>query len=310
MARPDDVTRGVTLIIVASLLLSGGDALVKYASASFSLWQLYVARSLIALPILVVLLLRGGPPATLVPTSPTWVLARSMLLVLMWVAYYAALPVMSLSVAAVAFYTSPLFTALFAALLLGEPVTRRGWAAIAVGFAGVLVILRPDAGGLSAAILLPILAAVFYALSGIVTRGRCVAERALVLSLGLNLCLVAVGALAIGALMLWQLDLATVSAYPFLLDPWLPMGSRAWIIIAVLAVLMVAASTAVARAYQLAPSALIGTFGYAYLIFAVLWGFLLFGEVPDGATITGMVLITAAGLLVVRQPMITARAIP
>ena len=309
MARADRTMLGITMIVVASLLLSCGDALVKYVSTSFSLWQIYTARSLIAVPILVALLLRSDPPAALMPRSPTWVLVRSLLLVAMWIAYYAALPVMSLQVAATAFYTSPLFTALFAALLLGEPVTGRGWVGIAIGFVGVLMILRPDTGGLSLASLLPLLAAVFYALSAVVTRGRCVHERALVLSLGLNLCLVAIGTAAIGALTLWRPDPATVSAYPFLLERWLPIAPWAWAVIAVLAVLMVGASTGVAKAYQVAPSAVVSTFGYAYLIFAALWGFLLFAEMPDGATIAGMVLIATAGGLVLRRSRNATRPI-
>lgn len=77
------------------------------------------------------------------------------------------------------------------------------------------------------------------------------------------------------------------------------MGARDWGLIALLAVLMVAVSTGVAKAYQSGPAAVIGTFDYAYLVFAVLWGLVIFSDMPDGATVTGMILIAAAGSLVV-----------
>jgi drug/metabolite transporter (DMT)-like permease len=122
------------------------DALVKLVSADFSLWQLYVTRGLIALPILIGIMRERG--IAIWPTAPGWAYLRAILLVLMWIVYYAALPVLSLSVAAVALYTSPLLIALLSARLIGEPVGVRRWIAIAIGFVGVITILRPGAESL------------------------------------------------------------------------------------------------------------------------------------------------------------------
>lgn len=287
------------MIVASVFLLSFADALVKHFSVDFSLWHIFVARSLIAVPILVVLLLFGDTPAAIKPKSLGWVFLRSLLLVLMWIAYYAALPVMSLSVAAVALYTTPLFIALFSALLIGEPVGLKRWVGIVIGFIGVLVILRPDTDGFSIPMLLPIIAAISYALAAIITRSKCVEERPLVLAFGLNLCLFGVGIIAIGALALWSPSSSETLAYPFLLGGWTMMGVREWGYIALLAVLIVVVNTGVAKAYQSGPAAIIGTFDNAYLVFAVLWSFVIFSETPDGATITGMIFIAAAGGLVV-----------
>jgi drug/metabolite transporter (DMT)-like permease len=289
---------GVVLIVGSVFVLAFGDAVVKHVSADFSLWQIYVARSVFALPILLALLLRDGRPAAMLPKAPGWVLLRSMLLVMMWIAYYAVLPMISLSVAAVALYTTPLFIALFSALLIGEPVGPRRRLGILVGFAGVLVILRPAADAFSPLTLLPVLAAIFYALAAIITRSRCVEERPLVLSLGLNLCLLGVGLLMSGALRLADPSGSGGSAYPFLLGPWTAMSAREWGIMAFLGVLIVVVSTGVAKAYQSGPPAIIGTFDYSYLVFAALWSFVLFAETPDMATIMGMILIATAGILV------------
>lgn len=300
--QPERTRLGIILIVASSALLSFGDALVKDLSTDISLWQIYVARSLVAVPILIALLLRNGSLSAILPKSLKWVLLRSLLLVLMWIAYYAALPAMSLSVAAVALYTTPLFIALLSAHFIGEAVGLRRWIGVMTGFVGVAVILRPDTDSFSILMLLPIVAAICYALAAIVTRSKCADERPLVLSLGLNLSLFGAGAIAICVLALKDVPASDVSAYPFLLVLWTEMGAGDWGLIAFLAVVMVLVSTGVAKAYQCSPATIIGTFDYSYLVFAVLWSFALFAEQPDRTTLVGMVLIVIAGLLVIGRP--------
>jgi drug/metabolite transporter (DMT)-like permease len=129
ITRPDNTRLGVGSIVGAVFLMTLGDALVKLVSADFCLWQLYVTRGLIALPILIGIMRWRG--IAIRPTAPGWTYLRAILLVLMWIVYYAALPVLSLSVAAVALYTSPVLIALLSARLIGEPVSLRRWIAVA-----------------------------------------------------------------------------------------------------------------------------------------------------------------------------------
>jgi drug/metabolite transporter (DMT)-like permease len=191
---------------------------------------------------------------------------------------------------------------LFAALILGETVGLRRWAAIAIGFIGVLVILRPGTDAFSWFTLLPILSAMFYALAAIVTRTKCCNEGPLALSLALNLSFLFTGAIASGAIVLWAPAAGTVEMNPFLLGRWSHMGLREWGLIAFLAVLIVAVSSGVAKAYQCAPPAVIASFDYSYLVFAAIWSFVFFSQAPDAPTVVGMILITGAGLLSVLRP--------
>ncbi len=202
--RPAQPVLGVALIVGSVFLMSFGDALIKYNSASFTAWQIFSLRSLIVLPVLVALMLLLAPGESLLPKSPGWVGLRSALLVLMWIAYYAALPLISLSAAAVAFYTAPLFMALLSRPLTGEPVGTARWLGIGLGFLGVLIVLRPGGDTFSVAALLPVLAAILYALAAIITRARCAEERPLVLAFGLNIGLLAAGLIATAGLWLIQ----------------------------------------------------------------------------------------------------------
>lgn len=169
-ASSDSVSKGIVLISAAVFLLSLADAAVKYFSARLPLWQLFLLVSCLSVPALGVWLgrrIRSGRQGI---ASVYWVTVRSILLLLMWVTYYAALPLIPLSVAAVAIYTTPLFIALFSTLYGGEPLSLRGWVAIATGFAGVATVLRPGSDIFVLATLLPVIAAVFYALAMVVTR--------------------------------------------------------------------------------------------------------------------------------------------
>ena len=305
--RPEKTALGVTLIVGSVFLMALADGLVKLVSADLTLWQIYVTRSLAAVPLLAAILAWRG--TGLWPKAPGWAYLRASLLVLMWIAYYASLPLLDLSVAAVALYTSPLLIALLSALVIGEPVGPRRWAAIAIGFAGVLAILRPGTDAFSWIMLLPILGAVFYAFAMILTRSKCLDETPLALALALNVSLLAAGLIMSGVL--WALDLGpgVTAAHPFVLGPWADMGAREWGIAVLLGVLIAVYGAGVAKAYQSAAPSIVGTFDYAYLVFAALWGFVLFTEIPDGTTLLGMALIAAAGILVARPP-VAARVVP
>ncbi|TWC76454.1 putative membrane protein [Rhizobium sp. SJZ105] len=296
--RLEGTPLGITLIVASVFMLAFGDAIVKQSSADFSLWQLFVARGLVTVPLIFGIARVTAPASSLWPKAVGWVFVRSMLIVLMWMAYYAALPFMSLSVAATALYTTPLFIALFSAAVIGEPVGARRWFGIVVGFVGVLVILRPAADGFSPVALLPVLAAIFYALAAVITRSKCADEAPLSVAMGLNLCLVLTGAVGVVGVML--LSSTESLTFPFLQSPWMAMSTKTMAIIALLGILLVAESIWVAKAYQIAPAAIIGTFDYSYLVFAVFWGFVFFSDVPDMLTVLGIGLILAAGWLVVR----------
>jgi len=292
----------VPLIVGSVFLMAMQDAIVKFVSADLPLWQLYTVRSLIAIPMLLAVAFVGGAGVRVRPARLGWAFARGGLLVAMYVAFYAAIPFLELSVVAAAYYTGPIFITLFAALLIGEPVGPRHGVAVVLGFAGVLLILRPGTDAFSFAMLIPIASAVFYALAAVTTRGKCAGESPMALSLTLNFAFILCGLGATGGLALWSPDAETVATNPFLLGPWVPVGPQVWTIVGGLALINVLIHLGLARAYQTGATPVIATFDYSYLIFAALWGFLLFREVPDAATVGGMALIAAAGLQLVLRP--------
>ena len=295
----DNITLAVCAIIFTVFALSLGDALIKQVSAAFTLWQIFVVRSALALPVLVLVLKVRTAHVALMPRRPGWTALRSVMLAAMWIAYYAALPHVALSIAAATYYTLPLFITLFAGVFLGERVGVRGWTAVVLGFLGVLAILKPQGEDFNAYALLPLISAVLYSLAMILTRSKCRGESPLVLSLSLNLAMFGIGAVASLAVWFW----APVNACnnPFLLGQWINMSPREWLAMGLLAAAILIGSIGAAIAYQAGPSSVVSTFDFTYLAFAALWGFLFFAEVPDALSAVGIAMIAAAGILAVRR---------
>lgn len=189
---------GPAAIVFATALMAFQDALIKRLSTDLPL----LLRSLLVIPLLAALVTKPGKAnyrATLAP----WVLIRSVLMVAMYISFYAALSMADLSTVAVVYYTGPLFIVLLSAFILRESITKMHITAMTIAFCGVLIVLQP-AEGLSVTVFLPLLSALLYALAASVTRGGIASESIMVLILSLNLVFAAAGAGGIGLLWLIQ----------------------------------------------------------------------------------------------------------
>ncbi len=300
-SETESIGLGIIIIIITVFAMAFADAIVKYVSSNLPLWQIYVVRSLVAIPIFTIILIFKRQPVQIAPINHGWVVLRSMLLTFMYIAIYAAAPILPLSIIAASLYTGPLFIALFSSFLIGERVGVKKWGAIFIGFLGVILIIKPATEAFTPLALIPVIAGLFYALAAIITRSKCRDEPPIVLATALNFSLLLVGLVATIIIIIWNPHPAETAVYPFLLGYWIPIGPREWGIITILAVLIVGISAGLAKAYQSAPPAIIATFDYTYLIFAAFFGFLIFAEIPDAITVIGMFLIAGAGLLVIRN---------
>lgn len=266
------------------------DGIIKMVSDELSLWQIWVLRSLLVLPVLFVLA-RGRVWVA----GAGWILLRSLALIGMYLTMYPALPFIDMSLAGAAFYTAPLFIVGLSALVLGNRVTWRHWLAILTGFGGLLLIVRPFAAAFTPVVFLPVIAAAFYAIAAIVTRARCSTMAPTVLGFWLNVAFLVIG----GAFTLILSAGLVVPPFDFafIFAPWRAVSLGQAGVILLLAGLMVGVATTVAKAYQAPQPEVIATFDYCYMIFVIFWGYVFFREVPDSLTLIGMALITLGGVL-------------
>lgn len=284
---------GLAAITVGVLLLSLSDALVKLANEGLSLGQVLTIRSGIAVLCLgAVLRLTTREKVSLVRVTG-WVWLRSLCLALMWGCYYAALPELSFSIAAACYYTSPMWMALLSSKLLGTRIGVRGAFPILLGLVGVMTILRPGLDDVSPMVALPLLAGFFYALAAVITQGRCSAVPAMSMAMNLNLVLLLSG-LALVAGLWWS---GRNNDAGFLLSVWPALEAADLGLLAGLGVLLAVITALVAYAYQRAPVPVIGLFDNGYLVFALFWSVLIFGDRPGLIDLLGIVLIGSGALL-------------
>ncbi|MEM6896493.1 MAG: DMT family transporter, partial [Pseudomonadota bacterium] len=293
-AAPDRPTRAVLAIVGAAAVLSFGDALIKLTSSDFVLWQVFILRSGMAVLAFLGAALLMRVPLTTTSRQLFWGLVRSLLLVLMWLFYYATLPQMEFALAASVYYAAPILMALLSVAALGDQMTPLGWLAVALGFLGVIFILKPTGAGANAYALLPLLAAAFYAAAMVITRAKCRDDGPLMLAFLLHCTFVVVG--VAGVLLAPALGLSG-----FLSASWTAMDAQDWLAMGVLAALALLGSIFAAIAYQSASPALVGTVDFSYIVFATIWGGLLFAEIPDALSSLGIALILVAGVTMARR---------
>jgi drug/metabolite transporter (DMT)-like permease len=286
----------IAAMLFTDLTLSIADAIIKSTISNMPLSQFILLRSCVTAPLVILLLKLRYPEVSLRPVCPVWAILRSGLLLTSLLLYYASLPQLDFSMAAAVYYTIPLFVTLFASIGIRETVGIQGWTGVAIGFIGVLLMLKPQAGDLNIFALLPLLSAMLYALGMVITRTRSRREHPLVLALTFNL--IAIG---LGGAATWYVTSLGNAAQSLFVGHWVAMGWTEWGLVAALSVMMLIGSVGTAIAYQLGPSSVISTWDFSYLAFAVLWGVLFFSERLDRASMLGMALIAVAGILVIRR---------
>jgi drug/metabolite transporter (DMT)-like permease len=301
-SRPENILRGVMLIVAAALTISIQDVVFKLFSSELTLWQIFALRGMLAIPMLfAVLWFRGGHRGVLRLALGKWPLLRAMFITTTFLAFYAAVPFLSLSTVGAANYIAPIFVALLSAYAIKEPVGQLSWLGVLLGFAGVIVLLQPGTDAFSPWSLLPIIGAAFYALAHITTRVKCQGTPLSAMSLSQNIVMMAAG-IIVSVLLLWLKPQGEMFRdYPYIFGLWSVVGLADWLVLVVLAGFTILISVLLAGAYQAAPPTIVSTFEYSYLVFVAIWDILFFGIAPTIASVTGVVLIVISGLLVLRR---------
>ncbi|MFN3954916.1 MAG: DMT family transporter [Pararhodobacter sp.] len=265
--------------LLAFALYSTHDAVVKHLGASYSVFQILFFSALLSFPLAVVMLLRDPVPGTLLPRHPGWSLVRTVFMVTGWASVFYAFSVLPLAQTYAILFSTPLMITLLAIPVLGERVGWHRGLAVAVGMAGVLVVLRPGGTELSPGHAAALLAALCSAMSSVVVRRIGRDERAAVLMLYPMVAAVLVmGALL--PLVYVPVELADLGA------------------MAVVAVLAFAAALLIIAAYRRAEASVVAPMQYSQMIWATILGWLFFSESPDAWTIAGAALIIASGLYI------------
>jgi len=265
----------ISLTYVLFTLLDGSAKwLVQSVPVLVVVWLRFLTHTLIASALLFPM--RGR---ALVRTQHLrWHLARGLMFIAMTGMNFWALQYLQLTVTASIFFTVPILVALLSAPLLGEKLDAKRWAAILIGFAGVLVIVRPGSEAFHPAILLSLANAVLIAVFNMMTRKLAAYDPP-------------------ETIQFLPAVVASVVLAPFALAYWqAPPGWFEWLLLCMMGVFGGAGHYLLAMAHRYAPASTLAPFLYQQILYMAIFGYLVFGSVPDAAVWIGAAIVIASGL--------------
>ena len=301
--------RGVLFAIGGGVILSVNDLAIKNLSGAYALHQVILTRAFIGLAlVLTVIAVSGTGFRQLLTRRPKEHLFRVSIVMVSNVTYFLGLAALPLADAVATSFVAPLFVTLLSAVVLGEPVGPRRWAAVGVGMLGVLIMLRPGTGAIQPAALLVLVSAFCYASSHMMTRRMRDTESAMTLNF-----FVQCGFVIVSSTMgLWvgdgHLSGSPDASLAFLFRPWHwpPLTDWPWFFATGLAVGI--GGLMMSQAYRTTEAALVAPFEYVGMPMAILWGTLIFGTWPDLTAWAGIALICGAGLYTLWRETVLRKA--
>ncbi len=283
---------GILLMLGGIASFSIMDATIKWLTSDYSVMQVVMFRSWFGLPLLCLIALHGGGFKALKTSRPSLHFGRYLLVLALSFGFFWALSQMKLVDAIAITFAAPIIITALSVPILKESVGLHRWLAIAAGFCGVLVMLRPGTGVFQWAALVVVGSAVVYALLMITTRAFKSVESTASLMLYPQLGMSITGIIC--APFFWVTpDLADIGLF------------------ALAGVFGSTGVMCVTQAFRLGPAAVISPFEYSALIWATLLGYLLWGELPDAMTLTGAAIVISSGLyLIYRETIKLGRSPP
>ena len=282
--NPSRPLAGILFTLLGGLVFSASNATAKYLAATYPAGQTLFLRSLVVLVLLAPLL----RPADL---REMWSGGKRGLHALRCIAsavevgmYYWALRWLGLAEISVIYLAGPIYITALSSIFLGERVGWRRWIAVAIGFAGVLVALRPDSTMATLPALIAVAGSVLYAISLVATRRLRDTPNAM---------------------------LVASQVFTLLIPTAIPLG---WVtpsafdaaMFALVGVVAMTGYVCVNRGLQLAQASIVAPFGYLSIVWASMLGFVIFHEIPEPNTLAGAALIVGAGLFIlVRERRLT-----
>lgn len=307
MMRTNNAILGISCVMTGMAFGSLMDASIKALSSDYPLHEIILVRSVVALVLTLFIVRFEGGFRTLRTSRPFTHLARGLLIVIANMSFYMAISVMPLAEATGLFFVSPLFITALSVPFLGERVGWRRWLGILVGFIGVIIIMRPGVDTFTAYSILPIIAALAYAITQITSRNLGITDSASVMSFYISLTFIVISAI------FWAIagDGSMAGMYgdkmDFLFRPWRWPDFSDGSLMLFVGVLVAIVGYMLSQAYRVADASVVAPFEFVMLVLAIFWGYLFWGEIPDIQASLGIAMIAGSGLYVFMREKHAAR---
>lgn len=290
--------KGVIFLILAALVISIQNIAVKWIGGDYSALEIVAVRSLVALPCTLLFYRYEGQRGFPTTQQPKLEYLRGVFLFLSYTTFMMGLAALPLADIEAIRFSGPLMITILSVVILGEKVGPRRWLALVVGFIGVLLIVRPGSATFNLGSIFILVSVLFYALTAILTRKLQTNDSSATMSyFSSQVYLVAALILAPLPVIVGRMP-NTHPSVAFLIRAWNMPTLIDLVIMAGLGLVWAGWMYFMSRAYSVAQASVIAPFEYVSLPINIMWGFLIWHEIPTWMTLAGAFLTLASGMYV------------
>ena len=298
MPKKNNNPKGIILILIAMMVFSVQDGIMKHIYNFVSLYEIYLIRTVVSFILILIFLTLTKKPIVLKSHYPILTLCRVILFFFGFSSFYISLTVLPLGTATALFFVTPFLITIFAHFFLKEEIGPRRWSAIAVGFVGVYITLNPDFTNFNYLSLLPILCAFCYSLSMIIIKKTSDKDSVYTQTFTFY-----IGAIIFSIIFYFvigdgKFNTTEHPATQFIFREWFIDLENSILFMVATGVTATLAFLLLFSAYSIASPAVVSPFEYSILLWSPLIGWIYFNEVPTLSTVIGILIIVSSGIYI------------
>ena len=298
MSKKNNNPRGIILILIAMMVFSVQDGIMKHIFNFVSLYEVYLIRTLVSFALILTFLKIKKKKIVFKSQYPLLTFCRVILFFFGFSSFYISLTVLPLGFATALFFVTPFLITIFAHFFLKEEIGIRRWSAVVVGFIGVYITLNPDFNNFNYLSLLPILCAFCYSLSMIIIKKT--SEKDSVYTQTFTFYF---GAIIFSTIFYFligdgQYNTSDHPASQFIFREWFVDLESSILFMATTGLTATVAFLLLFTAYSIASPAVVSPFEYSILLWSPLIGWIYFNEIPSLNTVIGILIIVSSGIYI------------
>ena len=298
MSKKNNNPKGIILILIAMMVFSVQDGIMKHIYNFVSLYEIYLIRTVVSFILILIFLILTKKPIVFKSQYPILTLCRVILFFFGFSSFYISLTVLPLGTATALFFVTPFLITIFAHFFLKEEIGPRRWSAIAVGFVGVYITLNPDFSNFNYLSLLPILCAFCYSLSMIIIKKTSDKDSVYTQTFTFY-----IGAIIFSIIFYFvigdgKFNTTEHPAAQFIFREWFVDIENSILFMVATGVTATLAFLLLFSAYSIASPAVVSPFEYSILLWSPLIGWIYFNEVPTLSTVIGILIIVSSGIYI------------
>ena len=299
---------GISAVVCGLFLFSLQDVVIKFFSNDYSVLQIVVIRGVVATSIVAIAVAMSLGPTGFIVRNPMLILSKGLLAFISYLAYYMAIASLPLANVVAITFSAPIMVTVMSALLLRENVGVRQWFAVAIGFTGVLLVVGPGGRIADIAVSFAAIAALTYSINSIIARYIGPEDKPLTVTFYFTLAHFIGGVMtSILIITIGPMIQAEHPSLAFLIRPWSMENDLDLLVMVALGVNAALGFYCLNKAYLSAPASTVAPFEYTYILWAVLFGYIFWSEIPSLYTLAGVMLLISGNLYILHRVLLDKR---